>query len=170
MPYPKLLTKHPFGPHSSVCHMKQRFPCPSSGGNQSTRPPLHSSPRHPAFSRSSVSIVSLRPPLDLHFLTWGVCDIPGAIIRGFHSLFPEGIRYRSFSEGLEMGVREPVWTRRPLRVSGTAAWRGAEGMKNELLQRPPGLRQRGRTPVCIHCPAVCARAPLFSLGGLFSSS
>ena len=30
-------------------------------------------------------------------------------------------------------------------------------MKNELLQRPPGLRQRGRKPVCIHCPAVCAR-------------
>lgn len=122
--YPKSLTKPPFRPHSPVCHMKWTSPCPSSGGNQRTRPPLHSSPRHPAFSRSSVSIVSLQPPWDLHFLTWGVCDIPGAIIRGFHSFFPEGIRSRSFSAGLEVGVREPVWTGRPPEWYSRMAQRG----------------------------------------------
>ena len=105
---PQVAHQAPLLGPTPVCHMKRTSPCPSSGGKQRTRPPLHSRPRLPAFSRSSVSIVSLWPPWDLHFLTWGVCDIPGAIIRGFHSFFPEGISSRSFSSGLEVGVREPV--------------------------------------------------------------
>lgn len=162
MSYPKVAHQAPLWAHSSVCHMKQRFPCPSSGGNQSTRPPLHSSPRHLAFSRSSVSIVSLRPPWDLHFLTWGVCDIPGAIIRGFDSLFPEGIRSRSFSAGLEAGVREPVWTRRPLPAKRYSRMARRGGNEKCAPRAARDRRQRGRKPVCIRCQAVCARAPVFS--------
>lgn len=92
--------------HSLCLPHEAEVPLPQLWGNQSTPGPLHPVSDTRLFEAEAQSTLFPYGLPDLHFLTWGVCDIPRAIIRGFDSLFPEGIRSRSFC-GLEAGV----WSR-----------------------------------------------------------